>query len=52
MADNHDDGRNPEDSAIFRLRWVTDAMEAARRYAEQHPGEVAPIDPDVAGNSD
>jgi hypothetical protein len=32
------------ESAIYRLRWVADAMEAARLYAETHPEEAHAAD--------
>ena len=44
MSDDHNNTENLEDSAIYRLRWVTDAMEAAKRYAEDHPEEVQTLD--------
>ena len=34
------------ESAIYRLRWVADAMEAAKIYAEAHPDEVHAADAD------
>ena len=52
MADDQHNSNNLDDSAIYRLRWITDAMEAARRYAEEHPAEALPIDADLVANTD
>ncbi len=40
MSDEKNKTEHLDDSAIYRLRWVADAMEAAKRYAEAHPEEV------------
>ena len=48
MSDDHNNTENLDESAIYRLRWVTDAMEAAKRYAEDHPEEVQGLDVGMA----
>ena len=40
MSKEHNNTETLDDSAIYRLRWVADAMEAAKRYAEAHPDDV------------
>lgn len=40
MSKEHNNSEKLDESAICRLRWVADAMEAAKRYAEAHPGDL------------
>jgi hypothetical protein len=47
MTDDQKNTECSDGSAIYRLRWVADAMEAARRYAEAHPDEVQVPDPQM-----
>jgi len=40
MNDNQNNNEAVDDNAICRLRWVTEAMEAARRHTEARANEV------------
>jgi hypothetical protein len=40
MSKEHNNSEKLDQSAICRLRWVADAMEAAKRYAEARPDDL------------
>ena len=52
MSNDHNNTDALEESAIYRLRWVANAMEAAKRYAQEHPEEVRLADPDLMDSPD
>lgn len=43
MSKDHSESQRTDDSAIYRLRWVADAMKAAKHYAEENPDEVQAV---------
>ncbi len=52
MTNDHNNTDALSQSTIYRLRWVANAMEAAKRYSQEHPDEIPPVGRELVEDSD